>query len=152
MSPWMFILLTVASIILADVLIALGKKCFNRIEVTWGELCERIFSRYVILLAILSIVILSAVLDSIHLLAIPGLLLTATAYCRPIVEQPKKAAHQPQEPQKTSDETITLDDFVGALETVMEASRNWKNVSLLQMAILAALIAKARKKNDDTGS
>lgn len=152
MSKLEFILYTVLSIVIADVLIALGKKSFNRIEVTWGELCERIFSWYVILPAILSIVILSAVLDSFHLLAIPGLLLTATAYYRPIVEPPKKAAEQPQEPQKNSDETITLDDFVKALETVIDASQNRRNLGLLHMAILAALIAKAGKKKDDTES
>ena len=143
MSPWMFILLSVVSIIIADILIGLRKKYFNRIEIPWGELLKRVFSWYVMLPAILSTLIASAILESVYLLAVPNLLLAATAYFRPIAQQPK-------ETEETSENTVTWDEFIKAFRTVTEVSKNEKSINLFHMAIAAALIAMLRNRDDDT--
>ena len=99
MSPWMFILLSVVSIIIADILIGLRKKYFNRIEIPWGELFKRVFSWYVMLPAILSTLIASAILESVYLLAVPNFLLAATAYFRPIGPNSRRKQKKPPKTQ-----------------------------------------------------
>ena len=152
MSKLEFILYTVLSTWIAGILLSLTITLFNRIEISRAELFERVFSWYVMLPAVLIVLIASAVLNAFYLMVIPILLLTARAYFRPIMEQPNKTAEQPQESQKNSNETITLDDFVGALWTVMKASRNEKNVGLLHLAIFTALIARSSKKTSTSKS
>ena len=152
MSPWEFILYPILSIYVADLLKRLTIAIFNRIEIPWSELFERVFSWYVMLPAILSITIVSAILESVYLLSVPNLLLMATAYFHPIVLKPKETpvAQQPKETAETFENGFNWDDFKKALWTVQEVSKNKKSVNLLYVAFVAVLFAMTRNKDDDT--
>ena len=150
MSKIEFILLSVVSIIIADILICLRKKYFNGIEIPWGEVFKRVISWYVMLPAILSILIASAILDAFYLQAVPILLLMVTAYFHPIAQQTKETAQRPKETEWTFEDGLTLGDFIRAFGEAQELLKNEKSVNLLYLTIIATWIAIKRNRDDDT--
>ena len=150
MSKFEFILLSVISIVIADLLIRLMISCFKRIEISRGEILKRVFSWYVILPSILSLLIASAILDAFYLQAVPILLLILTAYFHPIAQQPQETAERTKEAEKASEDGLTLGDFIRAFGEAQAVLENEKSVNLLYLTMVATLIAIRRKRDDDT--
>ena len=157
MSKWEFILYTFLSTYLAGILVGLTIACFNRIEISFGEILRRVISWYVMLPAILLILIASAILDAFYLQAVPILLLMVTAYFHPIAQQPKETAQQPREAterpketERTFEDGLTLGDFIRAFGEAQELLKNEKSVNLLYLTIFATWIAIKRNRDDDT--
>ncbi len=151
MSKLEFIVLTVVSIVIGDLLVRMVIWSLKRIEIPYDAMIKSVFSWYVILPSIFSILIASVVLEALYLQAASVLLLVLTAYFRPISQPPKESAEQPNRTERSNTTSLTIGDFVRAFGEVQKAVKDDESVSLLYMTIAAFVIARKRNRDEDTG-